>query len=600
MSPHHSREASMSQETLAMNNLNHLGKNDSRLAIDRKALPDRSPSRQSWCTCDDGDDHHHAFRQDKLRLAEMDLEAQQQQQQQQQPLKTEGGMGPGPGPGGPGGPKGPKGPKDPNIVCLDRSSASPASTNASQVTFDGPNDPYNPKNWTSRKRWAATYVMSAFVFVSPLASSMVAPCLVPISKDFHMDPLSIETQIVLSVFVLAYAVGPMIFGPLSELYGRVLVLQVTNAVFLAFNLACGFATNKTELIAFRFLAGLGGSAPLAIGGAVLGDLFKPEERGKAMGLYAMGPLLGPAIGPIIGGFVAQYSTWRWLFWATSMADAVILTVGLFYLRESYAPLLLWRKCKLLRKQTGNPNLKTEFPDMDQPAAKKLRTTIVRSFSLLFTQPIVQVLSIYMAFAYGCLYLVLSTFPRLWEYRYGEAPGIAGLNYISIGLGFFIGAPLIGKTNDKVYHKLKAKDPRGQGKPEFRMPLMIPFSFLVPIGIFIYGWSAQARWHWIVPNIGAFIFGMGTIAAFQCVTTYLVDSYTRFAASAIAAVTVLRSLAGFGFPLFAPYMYDALGYGWGNSVVGFAAICIGFPAPVLLWLFGEKLRKRSKFAVGSKQ
>src|SRR5271170_6384498 len=93
------------------------------------------------------------------------------------------------------------------------------STNASQVTFDGPNDPYNPKNWTHRKRWAATYVMSAFVFVSPFTSSMVAPCLSPISAEFHMDPTSAETQIVLSIFVLAYAIGPMVFGPLSEIYG---------------------------------------------------------------------------------------------------------------------------------------------------------------------------------------------------------------------------------------------------------------------------------------------------------------------------------------------------------------------------------------------
>lgn len=117
MLPHHSGEASMSQETLAMDTLNHLGKNDSRLAVDRKALPPPSPSRHSWCTCDDGDNHHHAFRQDKLRLAEMDLEAQQQAAQK--PLKPEGGMGPGPGPGGPGGPGGPKGPKDPNVVCVD-------------------------------------------------------------------------------------------------------------------------------------------------------------------------------------------------------------------------------------------------------------------------------------------------------------------------------------------------------------------------------------------------------------------------------------------------------------------------------------------------
>ena len=184
------------------------------------------------------------------------------------------------------------------------------STNASQVTFDGPKDPYNPKNWTSKKRWAVTYVISAFVFVSPLASSVVAPCLLPIAKDFNLDPKAIETQIILSVFVLAYAVGPMIFGPLSELYGRVLVLQTTNALFLAFNLACGFATNKAELIAFRFLAGLGGSAPLAVGAAALGDLFKPEERDNAMDLYSMEPLLDPAIGPIIGKFVAQYSSWR--------------------------------------------------------------------------------------------------------------------------------------------------------------------------------------------------------------------------------------------------------------------------------------------------
>src|SRR5437764_4369184 len=134
--------------------------------------------------------------------------------------------------------------------------------------------------------------MSAFIFISPFASSMVAPCLNPISAEFHMNPTSAETQIVLSVFVLAYAIGPVFFAPLSELYGRVAVLQATNVIFLVFTLACGFATTTAEIIAFRFLAGLGGSAPLAIGGPILGDLFKPEERGLAMGIYAAGPLLG--------------------------------------------------------------------------------------------------------------------------------------------------------------------------------------------------------------------------------------------------------------------------------------------------------------------
>ena len=571
LSPPHSRHASMSQETLAMNNLSSLGKFDSPLALDRKPFVASSPSRQSWCTCDDSHDHDHDLFRDKARGAGPDVEAPR-------PTKPEGGLGPGPGPQGAAAP-----PRDPNLV-----------------TFDGPDDQLNPKNWSPRRRWAVTYVMSAFVFISPLASSMVAPCLDPIATEFGMDPTAVQTQIILSIFILAYAFGPLVFSPLSEVHGRVIVIQTTNVMFLAFNLGCGFARTKTQLIAFRFLSGLGGSAPLAIGGAVLGDLFKPEERGKAMLLYAMGPLLGPAIGPIVGGFVAEYTTWRWLFWSTSAVDALILACGLVYLRESYAPYLLYKKCQRLRRETGNPLLHTEVKDMDLPVTQKLATTVGRSFMLLCTQPIVQVLSVYMAFAYGCLYIVLATFPRLWHDVYNERPGLAGLNYISIGLGFFIGAPLIGKTNDKIYRRLKKRDPRRQGKPEFRMPLMIPFSFLVPIGILIYGWSANAQLFWLIPNIGAFIFGMGTIAAFQCVTTYLVDSYTRFAASAIAAVTVLRSLAGFGFPLFAPALYAALGYGWGNSVVAFAAICIGFPSPVLLWLFGEKLRKKSKYALQPKK
>ena len=130
--------------------------------------------------------------------------------------------------------------------------------------------------------------------------------------------------------------------------------------------------------------------------------------------------------------------------------------------------------------------------------------------------------------------------------------------------------------------------------------MIPGSFLVPIGLFIYGWSAQYVTQWIVPNIGAAIFAAGVIIRFQCIQTYLIDSYLQFAASAISAATVLRSLAGFGFPLFAPCMYKALGDGWGNSLLGFIAIGLGLPAPFLLWTFGPKLRSRSKFATGDEE
>lgn len=122
---------------------------------------------------------------------------------------------------------------------------------------------------------------------------MTAPALNVIGEDLGIND-KIEKSLTLSIFVLAYAIGPLLLGPLSEIYGRVLVVQIANLFFLVFNIACGFAQTKGQLIAFRFLSGLGGSAPLSIGGGVLADVWHSEERGKASSIYSVAPLLGPA------------------------------------------------------------------------------------------------------------------------------------------------------------------------------------------------------------------------------------------------------------------------------------------------------------------
>jgi len=424
---------------------------------------------------------------------------------------------------------------------------------------------------------------------------MVAPALNAIASDLNITN-EVVLSLTLSIFVLAYAIGPLFLGPFSEMYGRVYVLQLSNLLYLFFNLGCGLAKTKVQLIIFRFLSGLGGSAPLALGGGVLSDLFTAEERGRAISIYSLAPLLGPAIGPIAGGFIAENTTWRWVFYATTIADGLIQFSGLFFLQETYPPVLLHRKKKKLIKETGNEALHTEWDDPNRTVIATLKISLTRPFRLIATQPIVQVLALYMAYLYGLMYLVLSTFPGLWENEYHESVGIGGLNYISLGVGFFIGTQVCAPTQDRIYRVLKKKN-NGVGKPEFRVPLMVPGAALVPIGLFWYGWSAQAHIHWIMPNIGAAIFAAGVIIGFQCIQTYIVDAYTRFAASAISAAAVLRSLAGFGFPLFAPYMYRALHYGWGNSLLGFIALGLGCPAPILLWLYGEKLRKKSTFAAG---
>lgn len=204
----------------------------------------------------------------------------------------------------------------------------------------------------------------------------------------------------------------------------------------------------------------------------------------------------------------------------------------------------------------------------------------------------------MAYIYGMMYLVLSTFPALWTSPkyYNESIGIGGLNYISLGLGFWLGSQICAPLNDRFYRRLKHRN-NDVGRPEFRLPLLSIAAVLTPAGLFIYGWTAETHQHWIAPNIGAALFGMGNIVAYQCIQTYIVDSYARFAASALAAAAFLRSLCGFGFPLFAPYMYNALHYGWGNSLLAFVALVIGVPGPILIWKYGEKLRKLSPYAAG---
>ena len=136
------------------------------------------------------------------------------------------------------------------------------------VTWDSPTDCANPKNWTVKKKWLITALVSLYAFVSPVSSSMVAPALTTLGRELDMRN-DVEVQMALSIFVLGYAFGPLLFGPASEIFGRTRVLQASNSFYIAWNLGCGFAHRRTEMFVFRFLAGVGGSAPLSVGGGVL-------------------------------------------------------------------------------------------------------------------------------------------------------------------------------------------------------------------------------------------------------------------------------------------------------------------------------------------
>ncbi|KAJ7306800.1 MFS polyamine transporter [Mycena albidolilacea] len=465
------------------------------------------------------------------------------------------------------------------------------------VDWEGPDDPLNPKNWNRKKKWAATLIVAVFALLTPVASSMIAPASPQVAAQFGITS-DVTVALITSIFILGYIVGPLFLGPFSEIFGRNRVIQGANLWFLVWNLACGFAQNTGQLLAFRLLAGLGGSAPLAIAGAVIGDIWAPEERGHALAMYSLAPLLGPVVGPLCGAFVAEKTTWRWVFWSTTLLTTVIQVLGVFYLRESYAPIILEKKANEIRRsldsETGPvPNIRSKFATKERTWQRIMKIALTRPFAIFYHEPIVQLLGAYMAFVYGIFYLFVTSMPLIFQGTYGESVSVSGLHYIALGIGVTGASLMNAKFTDYIFKYLKDRN-GGAREPEYRIPSMVPGTVAVPVGLFMTGWAVQARVHWIVADIGIALVGAGIVVTFQAMQIYVVDAFPLYAASALAAVSFLRSLCGFGFPLFAPSMYMKLGYGKGDTILAVLGIVIGCPAPWLFWTYGKQIRMKSKY------
>ncbi|ETI26009.1 hypothetical protein G647_02786 [Cladophialophora carrionii CBS 160.54] len=458
------------------------------------------------------------------------------------------------------------------------------------VDWDGDNDPENPLNWPSRRKAANIALLSCLTFVMPLASSMFAPGIPSVMEDFNSSSV-ILAAFVVSVYLIGYAFGPLVCAPMSEIYGRWPVYQVTNVLFIIFTVACAVAPSLDSLIGFRFLAGAAGSAPLVLGGGSVADMYSREERGSKMAVFSIGPLIGPVAGPVAGAFLSQDVGWRWVFWVITIAAGIVTILCLLFMKESYAPVLLERKAAKLRKSTGNLQYRSKMSSGDDPRTALVKA-LIRPTKMFLLSPIVFIFVIYVSIIYGYLYLLFTTITEIYEGTYGFNTGLAGLSYLGIGVGMFLGLGIFGATSDK---RIQAKKAKGDVSPEIRLEGLIPAAICIPVGLFWYGWSAEKQIHWIMPIIGTGWVGLGLIGIFLAVQTYLVDCYPLFAASVTAANTVVRSLTGAFLPLAGRPLYSSLGLGWGNSVLGFIALAM-VPLPFVFMKFGARLRTHPRFQV----
>ncbi|KAF2012782.1 major facilitator superfamily transporter [Aaosphaeria arxii CBS 175.79] len=453
------------------------------------------------------------------------------------------------------------------------------------TSSEGLSESEDPLNWPKSRKWLLTILTSLGGLVTLMSGAMLAPALNFIGKDLSIS--SAESSMALSIYVLAFAFGPMVLAPCSEVFGRRRVWICGSAWYIVWNTVCGFSNNKGLLITARLFSGLGASVEFAVSGPIVNDMWSDQERGKSMAIRGFLPLLGPALGPIVGGLMVQNLNWRWLFWTLSIFNALIFAVFIVAVPETHHATIVRRGLKT-RQGSGEDPSHSSAKTSELSLTSRLKTGIVRPTRFLIFEPTIQIMALIMAYQFGLLYIMLATYSSMWTSHYGLSPSASGLHYLAIVTGYLLAAQIGGWAMDKMWAHLKQKN-GGETKPENRLPLMLPGTVLIPAGLLWYGWSVESHLHWIMPDIGVAILGYGLISSSYAAQAYIVDAFLEYNASATAAAMLLRSIFAFVFPIFAPQLYDNLGYGRGNSVLAGLAVILGFPAPILLWKYGERLR-----------
>ncbi|KAK8194860.1 major facilitator superfamily domain-containing protein [Phyllosticta capitalensis] len=460
------------------------------------------------------------------------------------------------------------------------------------VGWNGPNDPENPQNFPRAKKWVITLSLSMITFCITFASSVFSTATFVAAREFHVstEVMTLGT----SLFVLGFCVGPPIWGPLSEILGRRPPLFFAFFVFAIFQIPVAVAHNIETVMLCRFFAGVFGSSPLAIVGGTLVDFWNPIDRGIAVSVFAGAVFLGPCAGPIGGSFTVANKDlgWRWTLWITMFLSFFFLIIGVICIPETHHNTLLTARAGRLRRETGNWALhaKAEEAPLDMGAIAK--NVLVKPFVMLLKEPILFLVTIYMTIVYGILYLTFEAFPIAFTEKRGWSPTIASLTFAAVTVGVLVGVfivVLISKTRVQRIYKEKGRIP-----PEERLIPMMIGSVVFPAGLFMFAWTSNPHILWVPQVIAGGLIGLGLFLVFLQGLVYIIDVYLMHANSALAGNTILRSLSGAGFPLFAVAMYHNLDVDWATSLLGIVSVVL-IPVPVLFFIFGARIRKSSQFS-----
>ncbi|KAF4626668.1 hypothetical protein G7Y89_g11492 [Cudoniella acicularis] len=456
-------------------------------------------------------------------------------------------------------------------------------------------DPANPQNWSNGKRLLVSLVICAYTFVVYTGSAIYTSSEGGVIEKFGVSDT--VASLPLSLYVLAYGLGPLLWAPLSEIpiIGRSPVYAATMALFTILSLPTALVQNVAGLLVLRFLQGFFGSPCLAIGAATMQDMYSLLYLPYALVAWVSAAYCGPALGPLLSGFAVTAKGWRWSLWEILWMAGPIFLVMFLLLPETSTPNILLRRAARLRKLTGDNRLRAQS-EIDQKNLKPsaiLVDAVIKPLEITIKDPAILFVNLYTAIIYGIYYSFFEVFPLVYPVMYGFSLGMVGVVFTCVLVACLIGiAMYCSYLHFYLIPDIKAHGLRAQ---ESRLVPALFACFGPTIGLFLFGWTANPSIHWIAPTIGIVIYGGTVFVVMQCIFVYVPLSYPQYAASLFAANDFLRSAFACGSILFGRPLFVNLGVGKGVSLLGGLSV-IGIIGMFALYFTGAKLRSRSKFAI----
>lgn len=455
-------------------------------------------------------------------------------------------------------------------------------------------DAANPQNWSNGKRGFVAMLICAYTFAVYCGSAIYTSSEAGVIKEFGVSPT--DASLPLSLYVLAYGMGPLIFAPLSEIpiVGRNPVYAVTMLIFVILSIPTALVKNFAGLLVLRFLQGFFGSPCLANGGATMQDMYSLLKLPYALTLWVSAAYCGPALGPLLSGFAVPAKGWRWSLWEILWIAGPVFVLMFLFVPETSTPNILLRRAKRLRALTGDSRLRSQS-EIDQKNIKPTQVIIsalIKPLEITIKDPAIAFVNLYTALVYGIYYSFFEVFPLVYPVFYNFSLGIVGVLFtcilVACGLGalVYVAYLYFYLVPDIMAHGLRAQEHR-------LVPALIG-SFLPPVGLFIFAWTARPDLPWIASVVGIVIYAGSCFVILQCIFVYVPLSYPQYAASLFAGNDFFRSAMACGSILFARPLFLNLGVDRGVTLLAGLSV-MGIVGMFALYYKGASLRARSKFA-----